>query len=78
MTINIQPGHSVYRTEHHVLWISKYRRRILNPGVKEYLQMIWPKILEEMPGIEIVEQNIQVDHIHSIMLVPPEYSVLST
>jgi len=68
-------GHSVYRTEYHVVWIPKYRRRILNPGVKEYLGSLWPKILKEMPGVEIVEQNIQVDHIHTIMIIPPKYSV---
>ncbi len=43
--------------------------------MKEYLERIWPKILKEMPGVEIVEQNIQVDHIHSIMIIPPKYSV---
>jgi putative transposase len=68
-------GHTVYRTEYHVVWILKYRRRILNPGVKEYLERLWPKILKEMPGVEIVEQNIQVDHIHTIMIIPPKYSV---
>jgi putative transposase len=58
-----------------VVWIPKYRRRILNPGVKEYLTRLWPKILKDMPGVEIVEQNIQVDHIHTIMIIPPRYSV---
>jgi len=28
-----------------------------------------------MPGVEIVEINIQVDHIHTIMIIPPKYSV---
>ena len=28
-----------------------------------------------MPGCEIVEQNIQVDHIHTIMIIPPRYAV---
>lgn len=68
-------GHSVYRTEYHVVWIPKYRRRILNTGLKEYLVKLWPKILREMPGVEVVEQNIQVDHIHTIIIVPPRYSV---
>jgi REP element-mobilizing transposase RayT len=27
-------GHGVYRTEYHIVWIPKYRRRILNPGVR--------------------------------------------
>ncbi|MDP2276959.1 MAG: IS200/IS605 family transposase [Nitrospirota bacterium] len=68
-------GHSVYRTEYHVVWIPKYRRRILNTGVKGYVKELWSKILKGIPGVEIVEQNIQVDHIHTIMIIPPKYSV---
>ncbi len=68
-------GHSVYRTEYHIVWIPKYRRRILNTGVKEYLKKLLVKILKGIPGVEIVEQNIQVDHIHTIMIIPPKYSV---
>ena len=68
-------GHSVYRTEYHVVWIPKYRRRILNSGVKEYLKKLWPKILKGIPGVEMIEQNIQVDHIHTIIIIPPKYSV---
>jgi len=30
-----------------------------------------------MPGVEIIEQNIQADHIHTIMIIPPKYSVSS-
>ena len=68
-------GHTVYRTEYHVVWIPKYRRQILNTGVKEYLKKLWPKILKGIPGVEILEQNIQVDHIHTIIIIPPKYSV---
>ena len=28
-----------------------------------------------MPGVEIIEQNIQVDHIHTIFIIPPKYAV---
>ncbi len=28
-----------------------------------------------MPGCEILGQNIQVDHIHLIMTIPPKYAV---
>jgi len=57
------------------VWIPKYRRRILNPGVRGYLKKILPKVLEGIPGCEIVEQNIQVDHIHTVMIIPPKYAV---
>ena len=28
-----------------------------------------------MPGCEVVQQNIQVDHIHMVMVIPPKYAV---
>ena len=68
-------GHSAYRTEYHIVWIPKYRRRILNPGSRVYLRKLFPKILRSLPGCEIIEYNIQVDHIHIIMIIPPKYSV---
>lgn len=54
-------GHSVYRTEYHIVWIPKYRRRILNPGVRGYLHKLFPKVMKQLPGCEIVKVNIQVD-----------------
>jgi putative transposase len=68
-------GHGVYRTEYHVVWIPKYRRKILYPGLRGYLSKVFPKILREMPGVEIVEMSMQVDHIHAIIIIPPNYAV---
>jgi len=68
-------GHGVYRAEYHIVWIPKYRRRILNPGVRGYLSKLFPKTLRRMPGCEIMEQNIQDDHIHLLMVIPPKYAV---
>ena len=68
-------GHSVYRTEYHIVWIAKYRYRILNPGVKAYLAKLLPIVIKEIPGCEAIEFNIQVDHIHMVMIIPPKYSV---
>jgi len=50
-------------------------RSILNPGVKEYISKIFPKVLRGMPGCEILEQNIEVDHIHLLVVIPPKYAV---
>ena len=68
-------GHGAYGTQYHIVWIPKYRRRILNPGVRGYLVKVFPKVLRSMPGCEIVQSNIQVDHIHLLMIIPPEYAV---
>ena len=68
-------GHSVYQAEYHIVWITKYRRRILNLGVEAYLDRLLPKVLNTMPGCEIMKYNIQVDHIHMVMIIPPKYAV---
>ena len=68
-------GHEAYRTEYHVVWVPKYRRRSLNPGVKGYLSKLFHKVMKRMPGCEIIEQNIQDDHIHMLMVIPPKYAV---
>ncbi len=68
-------GHGVHRTEYHVVWIPKYRRRILNPGVRRYLRKLFPKVTRSLPGCEIIELNMQVDHIHTLMIIPPKYGV---
>ena len=70
-----QSGHSVYKTEYHITWITKYRRRILNPGVAEYLCRLFPKLLKQLPGVEIIEKNILQEHIHLVMVIPPKYAV---
>ena len=72
---NRHSGHGVYRTEYHVVWIPKYRRHILNPGLASYVGKLFPKILRAMPGVEIMECNIQPDHLHLVMVIPPKYAV---
>ena len=68
-------GHGAYRTEYHIVWITKYRRRILNPGVRGYLSKLFPKVMREMPGCEIIEVNMQPEHVHMVMVIPPKYAV---
>ena len=68
-------GHSAYYTEYHIVWITKYRYHVLNPGVRAYLVKLFPKVMAELPGCEIVKCNIQEDHIHMVMMIPPRYSV---
>ena len=68
-------GHSAYYTEYHIVWIPKYRYHVLNPGVKAYLVKLFPKVMAELPGCEIVKYSIQSDHIHMVMIIPPKYAV---
>ncbi len=73
----IKSGHSVYCLKYHIVWVCKYRRRILNPGVCEYLRKLFPKLLRSMPGVSIETIGFDKDHMHALMIIPPKYSVAS-
>ncbi len=68
-------GHGAYRTEYHVVWITKYRRTFLDSPAGQYLAELMPEIVEDMPGCEIIQCNIQPDHIHMAIIIPPKYAV---
>lgn len=73
----IHSAHGVYYAEYHVCWCVKYRRRILNPGVAEYLRKILVKISREMAEVKIIKIGIDEkmkDHIHLVVQIPPKYS----
>lgn len=68
-------GHGQYYTKYHICWVTKYRNPVLTPVIMRYLNKLLPKILETMPGCEIVENNTLKDHIHMVMVIPPKYAV---
>ena len=71
----IKTAHSVYYLKYHVVWVSKYRRKILNPGLSGYLQKILPKLLREISGVRIETIGFDRDHMHMVMEIPPKYSI---
>ena len=73
----IKTAHSVYHLQYHVVWVCKYRRRILNPGVSSYLIKVLAKLVRSMPGVEIETIGFDQDHLHMVMIIPPKYSISS-
>ena len=70
-------AHSIYKTEYHIVWIPRYRRRIFVKGVKEYTASFLVNIPELSPDIEVIKVNVQEDHIHMIIVIPPRVAVAS-
>ena len=73
----VKTGHSVYRLQYHVVWVCKYRRKILKEGVMQYMRRILPKLLKSMPGVTIEKIGFDIDHVHFVMVIPPRYSIAS-
>ena len=70
-------GHSVYRLQYHIVWVCKYRRRILNSGLCGYFQKVLAKLLRSMPGVKLETIGFDKDHLHMVMVIPPKYSIAS-
>ena len=68
-------NHSVYKTQYHIVWITKYRLKLLNPGLRDHLKKDLYRASKTMPGVEIQEVNVQQEHIHMMVVIPPSYSV---
>jgi len=68
-------SHVLYRCKYHILWIPKYRYRVLEGLVKELLLKDIPTLLEWWKSSEMIELNIQKDHVHLVVSVPPKISI---
>ncbi|HAT84904.1 MAG TPA: IS200/IS605 family transposase [Rhizobiales bacterium] len=72
----IKTSHSMYCLQYHVVWVCKYRRKILKPGVCSYIRKTLPGLLRAMPGVTIETIGFDQDHLHMLMVIPPKYSIV--
>ena len=68
-------AHSAYYLKYHVVWVCKYRRKILKPGVVSYIRKTLPGLLRSMAGVEIETIGFDLDHLHLVITIPPKYSI---
>jgi putative transposase len=67
-------AHAVWQCKYHVVWCPKYRYRILRGELGKTVREIIRQLCE-WKKIEILEGNIQIDHIHLVLEIPPKYSI---
>ena len=66
--------HVIYKCDYHIVWVPKYRLRIMKGQIKDLLNEDIGMLCEWL-GSEILELNIQEDHIHLVVSVPPKVSI---
>jgi len=67
-------SHVIYKCDYHIVWVPKYRYRILRGQIKELVKRDI-KMLCEWKGGEVLELNVQIDHVHLVVSIPPKVSV---
>lgn len=55
--------HVVYQCTYHLVWVPKYRFRVLKGGVKDLLEDDI-RMLCSWKDVDILELSIQSDHVH--------------
>ena len=68
-------SHTIYECKYHLIFCPKYRRRILKDEIKEYARREIENLLRQKEGIEIIQMNVQSDHVHLVVWIPPKYSI---
>ncbi len=67
-------SHVIYYHVYHIVWTPKYRYRVLEGAVQSFLEEQL-RLLCEWKSVEILELNIQADHVHLVVYVPPKLSI---
>ncbi len=65
---------TIWHCQYHIVWVPKYRFRILINKVADEVENCIRAFSEQL-GCELIELNIQIDHVHLLVLVPPKVSI---
>jgi putative transposase len=66
--------HTKWECKYHVVWIPKWRKRVLYGQLRKELGQILRGLAMQKES-EVVEGTIRADHVHMVISIPPKYSV---
>jgi len=66
--------HVIYRCDYHIVFVPKYRYRILEGVIAKSLEKDIRKICA-WKEVVIDEMSIQKDHVHMLVSIPPKISI---
>ena len=67
-------SHVIWHCQYHLVWVPKYRFGMLQGPVGREVQKCLMTFCQQL-GCQIVEMNVQVDHVHLLVKVPPRVSI---
>ena len=67
-------SHTKWECKYHVVFIPKYRRKVLYGELKKYLGPVFRQLAAQRES-RIEEGHLMPDHVHMLLSIPPKYSV---
>ena len=66
-------AHSAYQLHYHLVWIPRYRKKVLLEPLESRLKAIFTEVAEKYT-FRILAVEIMPDHVHLFVGAPPKYS----
>lgn len=70
-------SHTIFECKYHIVFCPKYRFKIFRDDISEYTRQQIYSLCRQKDLIEVLELNLQEDHIHIVLSIPPKFSVSS-
>ena len=67
-------SHSLYDCKYHLVWITKYRKKVMVGLVAERVRELIRQICKEH-DVEIIKGHVSKDHVHMFVSVPPHLAI---
>lgn len=67
-------SHVVYRCDYHIVFVPKYRFRVLSGVIAEHMDRDI-RTLSTWRDVEVLELSVQPDHVHLVCSIPPKVSI---
>ena len=65
---------TIWHCQYHIVWTPKYRFRIITGEIAQEVENCI-RAFSEQSKTEIIELNVQMDHVHLLSMVPPKLSI---
>lgn len=67
-------SHTRWKCQYHIVFIPKYRRKVMYGNVKADVREVLKKLCE-FKKVQIIEGAVCADHVHLCVSIPPKLSV---
>ncbi len=67
-------SHSVFECKYHVVFIPKYRRKVLYGSLRPHLGKVFRQLAQQKE-CRVEEGHLMPDHVHMLLSIPPKYAV---
>ena len=67
-------SHTVFSIHLHVVWITKYRHKVLRGAIAERVRDV---VREECrrQSVDILQGHVSADHVHVMLSIPPQVTI---